>query len=138
MSVGMPATLALDEFGAVVRDAFGDFPYHVGSSLTRKRGWRDVDVRLILSDDQFTAMGFGPPSLGDHHNARWVAMSRAFSVLGREMTGLPIDFQIQAQTPANEHNKGARRSALGCTTYFRWRANWAEQLDAQPLARSAT
>lgn len=118
----MPAALLLDNFGLLVYDAFGELPYHVGSSLRQKRGWRDVDVRLILSDEAFIALGFGPPSLGSHENPRWVAMVRAFSALGREMTGLPIDFQIQAQTAANERNVGQPRSCLGVHALVRGRA----------------
>jgi len=120
--IGMPAAIVLDDFGLLVHDAFGELPYHVGSSLRRKRGWRDVDVRLILDDAAFTALGFGTPSLGSHENPRWVAMVRAFSALGREMTGLPIDFQIQAQTPANERNKGEPRSCLGVHAMLRRQA----------------
>jgi len=42
----------------------------------------------------------------------------AFSALGKQMTGLPIDFQIQPTTWANEKFKGSRRSAL-CVTPLR-------------------
>ena len=113
MGVGMPANLKLHEFGSIVWDAFGTPPYHVGSSVESKT-WRDVDVRLILDDETYAAFGLGDPNAG-HRNARWVALVRAFSALGHEMTGLPIDFQIQQRTWANE-NYGAPnhvRSALG-------------------------
>lgn len=94
--------LQLNEFGSAVMDAFdGEVPYHVGSSLRQKTGWRDVDVRLILDDETYEKMGFGDP-LYPHSNAKWVAMTKAFSLLGKEMTGLPIDFQIQQMTQANK------------------------------------
>lgn len=109
--VGMPASLLLQDFGSQVWSAFGEPPYHVGSSLRKKKGWRDVDVRLILADEQYEAMGFGDPKY-PHQNDKWIAMVRAFSALGKEMTGLPIDFQIQQRTLANEQEKGWR-SALG-------------------------
>ena len=48
MGVGMPHTLLLQEFGEHVLRAFGHCCYHVGSSLTQKDGWRDVDVRLPI------------------------------------------------------------------------------------------
>ncbi len=111
MGVGMPASLQLNEFGSKIWDAFDEVPYHVGSSLTEKKDWRDVDVRLILDDEEYERMGFGKPE-ECHHSGKWVALCLAFSLLGKEMTGLPIDFQIQQQTYANEKFKG-RRSALG-------------------------
>jgi hypothetical protein len=110
MSVGMPAQLLLHEFGSQVWSAFGKPPYHVGSSLENKT-WRDVDVRLILDDDEYEAWGLGKPNL-PHQNAKWVALCLAFSALGKQMTGLPIDFQIQQRTRANSEYTGMR-SALG-------------------------
>lgn len=108
--VGMPAYLHLQEFGSQVWSAFGDPPYLVGSALSGKV-WRDVDVRLILTDDDYARMGFGDP--GDsQRNGRWVSLCMAYSALGRQMTGLPVDFQIQQQSWANERYKG-ERSALG-------------------------
>jgi len=116
VGVGMPEALWLNEFGSLVWSAFGEIPYHVGSSLMRK-SWRDVDIRLMLDDDKYEAMGFGNPE-HQHRNAKWVAMCMAFSELGRKMTGLPIDFQIQQTTLANKQysrSGGHWRSALGFT-----------------------
>ena len=113
MGVGMPADIYLHEFGSQVWHAFGTPPFHVGSSLTLKSGWRDVDVRLILSDEEYEAWGFGKPNL-PRQNGKWVALCLAFSALGQHMTGLPIDFQIQQETRANEEFPRDRpRSALG-------------------------
>ena len=106
----MPAALLLDEFGSQVWSAFGTPPYLVGSALYGK-GWRDVDVRLILDDNEYANQGFGEPNEA-HRNGKWVAMCLAFSSLGKQMTGLPIDFQIQQQTMANKVHDGPR-SALG-------------------------
>lgn len=115
MGVGMPAALYLDAFGSVVWDAFGGPPYLVGSALPgeNKTGWRDIDVRVILSDEDYEAMGLGDPERC-HRNAKWVALVMAFSALGKQMTGLPIDFQIQQQTHANKTFGRKGRSALGC------------------------
>ena len=113
MFVGMPAALMLHEFGSQVWHAFGEPPYLVGSALRGKQ-WRDVDVRLILEDKEYERLGLGDP-LYPQQNGKWVALVMAFSALGKQMTGLPIDFQIQQMTRANkeyalaEHN----RSALG-------------------------
>lgn len=108
--VGMPTTLLLEQFGEMLHDAFGETPYHVGSSL-ETTAWRDVDVRLILDDEQYEAMGLGDPA-HPHENAKWCAYTLAFSALGKAMTGLPIDFQIQQQSEANANHPGMR-SALG-------------------------
>jgi hypothetical protein len=114
MGVGMPASLFLNEFGSLVYHAFGEYPYHVGSSVESKI-WRDVDVRLMLADDVYAAMGLGDPK-EPHRNPRWMAMCAAFSALGKQMTGLPIDFQIQAISEANAQfssKDGCVRSCLG-------------------------
>lgn len=109
--VGMPFGLYLQQFGEHVRHAFGgNVAYWVGSSLTDKSGWRDVDVRLILSDEDYAARGFGDPAQ-QHHNRCWVSTVLAWSAFGKALTGLPIDFQIQQRTDANEKYKG-QRSAL--------------------------
>lgn len=110
--VGMPATLWLDEFGSQVYAAFGDFPYLVGSALEGDRTPADVDVRLILADAEYESRGFGDPAQ-PHRNAKWVSLVLAYSALGRQMTGLPIDFQIQQMTRANERENGRPRSAIG-------------------------
>ena len=114
--VGMPTTLLLEEFGFQIYAAFGDYPYLVGSVLKTTQ-WRDVDVRLILDDDDYARAGFGDPA-NQHANARWVAFVMAFSALGKAITGLPIDFQIQQRTNANAEfsgKDGHMRSALGTT-----------------------
>jgi hypothetical protein len=115
----MPAMLKLDEFGSQVWHVFGGPPYHVGSSVEGK-GWRDVDVRVILMDDEWEAWGLGDPT---NPNAKWVALCWAFAEMGKAMTGLPIDFQIQQATEANRRfpTKGHPRSALGCVDLRRAR-----------------
>lgn len=103
----MPQGIWLNKFGVIVADYFGHIPYHVGSSL-RTKDWRDVDVRLILPDDEFEEM-FG--DVQNYVNKKLAAVTLAFAALGKEMTGLPIDFQIQPQSWANEHYPD-QRSAL--------------------------
>ena len=111
MGVGMPTQLLLNEFGSKIIDAFDEVPFHVGSSLWNKTGWRDVDVRLILDDEKYESMGFGDPRYY-RQNKKWISMCLAFSLMGKYMTGLPIDFQIQQRTYANKNFKG-NRSVLG-------------------------
>lgn len=115
MFVGMPAALLLDEFGSQIYAAFGEWPYLVGSSMKSKQ-WRDVDVRLILPDEQYESLGLGDPRYS-HHNAKWVSLTLAYAALGKAMTGLPIDFQIQQQSDANKQygSKDHPRGALGFT-----------------------
>lgn len=110
MGVGMPATLRLEAFGSRVFDAYGHHPYLVGSAM-RSKTWRDVDVRLMLPDDEFAVLfpdHRKPPRL----DLRWALLCDAISELGRQMTGLPIDFQFQQQTAANDEYDGPR-SPLG-------------------------
>jgi hypothetical protein len=109
MSVGMPQFLLLKEFGQKIYDAFGAIPYHVGSSVENKN-WRDVDVRLILSDKVYDELELGDPKY-PHENLKWCSLCLAYSILGKQITGLPIDFQIQQQSLANKSFEGTR-SAL--------------------------
>lgn len=114
MGVSMPASLWLNEFGSLVFHAFGEHAYHVGSSVKDKT-WRDVDVRVMLADEVYERLGLGDPKQ-PHANARWCAFALAFSALGKQMTGLPIDFQIQQLTAANtefSRAAGCLRSCLG-------------------------
>lgn len=108
MSTGMPAGIWLSKFGTIVADYFGHTAYQVGSSLDRK-DWRDVDVRLILPDAEFERL-FGENQSAET-NKKLAAVTLAFAALGKEMTGLPIDFQIQPAYWAN-HKYPHNRSAL--------------------------
>lgn len=108
----MPQGILLQQFGDYVRDAFGEVCYHVGSSLDKKDGWRDVDVRLILDDAKYQALGLGVDVKRTHHSRRWVAITLAWSAFGRQLTGLPIDFQIQARSAVTEDEWNKPRSAL--------------------------
>jgi hypothetical protein len=109
VSTGMPAGIWLNKFGVIVRDYFGHVPYQVGSSL-KSKDWRDVDVRLILPDEEFVER-FGSVH-SSYVNPTLAAVTLAFAALGREMTGLPVDFQIQPQSHANSAYGGQPRSAL--------------------------
>ena len=109
MSTGMPAGIWLHKFGVIIEDYFGHVAYQVGSSLTTK-DWRDVDVRLMLPDEEFEAL-FGP-LVGAEVNPKLAAVTLAFAALGKEMTGLPIDFQIQPTSHANRLYGDQMRSGL--------------------------
>jgi hypothetical protein len=115
--IGMPATLHLNAFGREISEAFGHLPYLVGSSAVGKE-WRDVDVRLMLPDDEFDTL-FPDHMRPSRCDGKWSLLCAAISELGRIRTGLPIDFQIQRTTDANEQYDGIRH-ALGL--YPKWNA----------------
>lgn len=90
----------LEEWCANVRELFdGTVPFLVGS-VHRTSNYRDVDVRLILSDKRFDAMFNNPVKVR--------LLNRALSTWGQRETGLPIDFQVQRQTEANATFAGER------------------------------
>lgn len=111
--VGAPAVFALEMALRTVNEAFGECGYGcylVGSSLSRP-DWRDVDIRFIMKDEEFEKLF---PDAGDNweFDSRWLLMTTAISERLSKLTGLPIDFQFQKRTPANERYKG-ERSAMG-------------------------
>lgn len=114
--IGMPGWLLLQVWADLVHDAFGETPYLVGSA-TRRKTWRDVDVRVILPDGAYQQAFPLPPGITHPHpialGTRWAAVCMAFSALGRQITDLPIDFQVQSQTQANAEPGAAARIPLG-------------------------
>ena len=116
--IGAPACFALEIACKAVREAFADQCefggiYVVGSCLERA-DWRDVDVRLMMDDASFRILF---PDAAMHNAAwefdpRWTLMTVAISQWMKAQTGLPIDFQFQPMTFANEHHHG-RRNAIG-------------------------
>jgi hypothetical protein len=111
-----PAAFNLSMACVTVNKAFGDSfgCYLVGSSL-RKRDYRDVDVRLIISDEGFAKL-FGEGF--ERHpllSPLWALMCSSISLFLQTHTGLPVDFQIQQQTKANEEfgGPGHGRHPLG-------------------------
>jgi hypothetical protein len=97
--------------------------YLVGTAASRQP-YRDVDVRLMLSDKKHDrlrkAVGYdGIAFLG-------LAIGQYLASL----TGLPIDFQIQRQTEANHHHPGGMRNPLGKRTMKNFKG------DAQPITES--
>lgn len=109
--VGAPACFALELACQQINAAFGGLGcYLVGSALERP-DWRDVDVRLILTDEEFASL-FPDAGRNWEFDERWLLMTVSISERLSKITGLPVDFQFQPQTHANEHHKG-RRNALG-------------------------
>lgn len=91
-----------------VWEAFGSgsagSTYLVGTAQTGGE-YRDVDVRTILPDEEFDAL-FG----AEDRNGKslWSLMCAAIGRLLAEQSGLPVDFQIQRMTQANEKYDGQR------------------------------
>lgn len=105
--------LLLDQFGQLARAAWGEVAYHVGSSLTSST-WRDVDVRLMLSNEEYERR-LGPQWRGGmrHQLLSYRAEMLAWSTLGEQMTGLPIDFQVERLSEANALWPTEPRNPLG-------------------------
>lgn len=95
----------LDEACRPIRQTFHTPPYLVGTALTGKT-YRDVDVRLILEDEPYDALAdqLGPDGMA--------FLGLAFGEYLAARTGLPVDFQVQRQTEANERHQG-QRNPLG-------------------------
>lgn len=94
---------ALDEACKPLRATFPDYgPYLVGSA-TERPTFRDVDVRLILSDEQYDRLSDNEWGLLGFITSRHLAAT----------TGLPIDFQFQRQTDANAAYGHKFRTPLG-------------------------
>ena len=94
----------VEEWCRGIRILFGQPPYMVGSAMLRK-DYRDIDLRLILADKAFDRQWRNPIKVR--------LMNRAMSTWGQRETGLPIDFQIQRQSVANERWPDGIRNAMG-------------------------
>lgn len=126
MSVLSPPVLhRLDLACKHIREVFGGFngPFLVGSVQERTAGPRsDVDLRLILNDEDYDALMAGTPE------GFATLLDFALGAYVRELTDLPIDFQVQRSTEANAKHAGKQRNPLGGRSLV----NWAG--DARPEA----
>lgn len=111
--VPAPAYYNLNQACTIVNRALGGFGcYHVGSSLERK-DWRDIDVRFIMSDEEYDYMFRDKGENGGGWlNPYWSLLCTLISSWLSQQCGLPVDFQIQRQTQANAEHDG-KRCALG-------------------------
>lgn len=108
--VGAPKIFLLTQECQKINDAFGHYGcYLVGSALERA-DWRDVDVRFILPDEEFAGLFPDAAPTSWEFDPRWLLLTTAISEQMSRVTGLPIDFQFQPQTHANEKHKGQRQS----------------------------
>jgi hypothetical protein len=88
-----------------VNEAFDSPPYLVGSA-TQDAEFRDVDLRLILTDEDFDYWFAGRVML-------WSLVCRTITEHLARVTGLPIDFQIQRMTEANTKHPTTWRHPMG-------------------------
>lgn len=90
-----------------VWQAFGD-TYLVGTAQTGGE-YRDVDVRTILDDAEFDRR-FGINHNDESVDGRmfWALVCSSVGVWLADQTGLPVDYQIQRKTEANEKYQGER------------------------------
>lgn len=97
----------LDQACRPIEQAFGDewTTYLVGS-VEQGKEYRDVDVRTILPDEEFDAVFGERPLL-------WDAFCLGQTAWLTQQTGLPIDYQVQRATEANEKHAGKPRNPLG-------------------------
>lgn len=106
-------TLAAQTIRAAYPESLGVFL--VGSVLERP-DYRDVDVRCILPDDLFDALFPGVSERNatrEPWHPRFTLLCFSISAWLRHMTDLPVDFQFQRMTQANEKYGRKRRNAIG-------------------------
>ncbi|GAB3988918.1 hypothetical protein [Nocardioides marmoraquaticus] len=98
--------------------------YLVGTAQQPRDGRppRDVDVRALLEDVDYDRLAAALPDDGALN-----LLQIGISSYLRDVTGLPVDFQVQRLTQANERHQGTR-NPLGLAT--RWRLGHDGRPDA--------
>ena len=110
-----PVLHRLDRACKPLVEVFGRHVYLVGSQQQRTAGaLSDVDVRLILSDDDYEHLTLDWPD-GLH-----TLLDFAIGAYLREATGMPIDFQIQQRSTANANHPDGFRNPLGVRKLTAW------------------
>lgn len=109
MSIGPHDVFLLDQWGNQLTEAFGETPYLVGSTARGERDYRDVDIRMI---DVF--------GLADERPLTLRVLNLAITLWGRQVTGLPIDFQMQSDKEFHSYDSEIR-NPMGPRTKTGWR-----------------
>lgn len=108
------AAFRLNMAAAIINDAFPEsYGCYLVGSVLEKPDFRDVDVRCIMPDDEFDRHFPGVHGRTEPWHPRFSLLCFAIAAWLRHMTDLPIDFQFQRQTQANEKYQGKRRNAIG-------------------------
>lgn len=114
-SLSPPVLHRLDLACQPLVEVFGPHVYLVGSVQERSAGpLSDVDVRLILSDKKYDKLMRGRPA------GFATLLDFAIGAYLRELTGQPVDFQIQRRTEANARNSGKQRNPIGGRRLTNW------------------
>lgn len=114
-SLSPPVLHRLDQACKPLVEIFGPHVYLVGSVQERSAGPRsDVDVRLVLSDKRYDKLMRGRPG------GFATLLDFAIGAYLREMSGLPVDFQIQRRTEANTRHAGKQRNPIGGRLLTNW------------------
>ena len=93
-------------------EAFGPHIFLVGSAH-EKRDYRDVDVRVMLPDEDWERLFPGLDPGRAQLDPLWSIMCAAISLYLSQHSDLPVDFQIQQRTKANEEYPKEKRGPLG-------------------------
>ena len=92
-----------------IEDAFGGHNVWIVGSCLDRANYRDVDLRVILPDDEYTKMfhatKYGVDGMSTGLFDQFLMLIQtSISAMLRETTRLPIDFQVQSQTESNQYN----------------------------------
>lgn len=121
--LGGPETESLGHAVAIIEEAFGAPCLLVGSA-TERTDYRDVDVRMMLPPAAYDAL-FGKVQLRARYSPLWTLLHVAISEYLRKRTGLPVDFQIQRDSPSvRERYKDSKAVELRLSApewYPEWR-----------------
>lgn len=113
--LGVTQFIELRYAAAVVKGVFNESfgIYLVGSAGTSK-DWRDVDVRQIIGDEEFERR-FGEFIEPYDRNPFLRAFNLSVSAWMQKACGLPVDYQVQPITKANElyPTPEHRRNSIG-------------------------
>jgi len=108
-SLGPQDIFLLDQWGRQLQEAFKETPYLVGSVARAAESPRDVDVRMLVP------MGIATSDL-----LLLRTLNVALSLWGRQVTGLPIDFQMQDAEEFHSYDSEIR-NPLGPRSKAGWR-----------------
>lgn len=104
-----------------VEEAFGGRIVYLVGSVLKRADYRDVDLRCILPEEEYARL-FKPiyndvngMSIGLMDQFRML-MQTAISSMLRQITGLPIDFQVQSQEEASQYE--GKRNPLCLRPYI--------------------
>lgn len=106
--VGVPAIFRLQLACQLLNAAYESYGIYLVGSAIERADWRDVDVVMIMSDEEFEKEFPHATASTFEMDPKWLINSVTISDWLSKQTGLPIDFKIQAQEWANALHKGPR------------------------------